>query len=69
MVRRQRREQQSDIYDMVRHVVLPEDVPSDDPRMLGRSHISYALRENGIAIVCPAVSGQESNEALSRTDQ
>ena len=44
--------------------MLAEDVALDDPRLGRFRNVAHSGREDGIAVVGPAVLGEEADEAL-----
>lgn len=61
----QRCQEQPDISNLVCNLMLSEDIPGHDARLLGLGDVGYALRQNRIAIVDLAISGEEADESLS----
>lgn len=60
----QGRQQQPDVGHLVRDLVLSKDVPSDDARLLGLADVGLARRQDGIAVICAAILGQEADQSL-----
>jgi hypothetical protein len=60
----QRRKEHADVGDPICDVVLAEDVALDDAGLAGLADVGDASREDGVAVVGPAVPGQEADEAL-----
>ena len=60
----QGRQQRADVDDLVGDVVLAEDVALDDAGLAGLADVGDAAREDGVAVVGPAIPGQEADEAL-----
>lgn len=50
--------------DLVRHVVLAENIPLQDSRLRGLGDVGDAMGEDGITVVGVAVFGEETNEPL-----
>lgn len=64
VLQRQGREEQPDIGDVVGDLVLAEDVPLDDARLLGLGDVGHAGGQDRIAVVDPAIPGEEADESL-----
>ena len=62
--RRQRSQQQSDIGHLVSDLMLPKDIAGDDAGLLSLADVRFTQRQDGIAVVRPAVLGQEADESL-----
>ena len=60
-------EEEPDVGHVVRHFVLPEDVPYHDAGLLGLANVRGAFREDGIAVVYTAILGEKTDEALQRS--
>lgn len=60
------RKQESNISHLIRHVVLPKDLPLDDLGLLGFCNIGRSLGKDGISIVCSTILCEESDKSLGR---
>jgi hypothetical protein len=60
----QGRQQRADVGHVVGDVVLAEDVALNDAGLAGLADVGDAAREDGVAVVGPAIAGQEADEAL-----
>jgi hypothetical protein len=54
---------------LICHLVLAEDIASDDASLLCLSNIADTLPQDGVTIVCAAIPGQEADETLCRSGQ
>lgn len=61
---RQGGEQQADANFLVRHIILAKDVTLDDTGALSFGNVTDSLRQDGIAVICAAIFGQEADETL-----
>jgi len=61
LVESQRRQQQPDVGDLVRHLVLAEDVAGDDARFLSLSNVRLAFGQDGVARQHLVRLGQEAH--------
>lgn len=64
ILRCQRCQEQADIGDLVRDLMLPEYIAGHDACLLGLGDIRHALGQNRISIVDSAVLGEEADESL-----
>ncbi len=60
----QRREQETNIRNLIRHLVFSKDLSPDNLGLLAFRDIRLPRGENGIAVICPAIFGQESDKSL-----
>lgn len=60
----QGRQERPDVGYVVGDVVLAKDVALDDAGLAGLADVGDAAREDGVAVVGPAIPGQEADEAL-----
>ena len=44
--------------------MLAKDISFDHSRLLGLCEIAYALGKDGIAVVCPAIFREKTNQTL-----
>lgn len=58
-------QEQPDVNNIVRHIMLAKDVTRDDAGLLCLSYIRHALWQDGISIVGAAVLCKETDESLS----
>lgn len=63
---RQGGEQQAHANFLVRHIILAKDIALDDTCSLSFGNVTHSLRQDGIAVICAAILGQEADETLSR---
>lgn len=47
--------------NLLSHIMLAEDITLDHARLLGLCKIADSLRQDSIAIICPAVLSKETN--------
>lgn len=64
VLRGQRRQQQANVGDVIRHVVSSKDVASDDASLSSLCDVRNASGQDRIAVVSLAIAGQEANEPL-----
>jgi len=62
----QGRQEGADVDDLVGHVVLAKDVALDDAGLARLADVGDAAGQDGVAVVGPAVPGQEADEALGQ---
>lgn len=65
ILRGQRSEEVPDLGHLVSHVILAEDVALDDTGLLCLDDIADTLWKYSIAVIGPAIPGEEADEALS----
>jgi hypothetical protein len=58
------RKQHADVGHLVRHLVVAKDVAFDDPGGLDLGDVGHAMGEDGVAIICTAIAGEEANQSL-----
>jgi len=66
VLRGQGRQEGADVDDLVGHVVLAKDVALDDAGLARLADVGDAAGQDGIAVVGPAVPGQEADETLGQ---